>query len=322
MLDLNFIREHPDEVKAAMRKLFADAPIDDILTLDVQRRSLLAQVEKLKAQRNAVSKEIGKMKEAASREAKILEMRTVGDQIDALDVQVKGTDDRLRELMLTVPNLPDESVPVAPDETHNVVTVQEGEATRQEWQIPHWDLGPMLGIIDFERGVKISGTRFYVLKGPGARLQRALITWMLDVHMVQGYAEVYPPFMVRSDCLVGTGQLPKFADNQYHDAKEDLWMVPTAEVPVTNMYRDEILDGNLLPIHHVAYTACFRREQMSAGRDVRGIKRGHQFDKVEMVKFCQPEDSVQELATLIEDAREVCRQLAIRTVWCKCVRAT
>jgi seryl-tRNA synthetase len=169
----------------------------------------------------------------------------------------------------------------------------------------------MLGIIDFERGVKISGTRFYVLKGLGARLQRALITWMLDLHLAQGYAEIYPPFVVRSDCLIGTGQLPKFAENQYHDVQEDLWLIPTAEVPVTNLYRDEILDGDKLPIHHVAYTPCFRREQMSAGRDVRGIKRGHQFDKVEMVKFCKPEDSAYELETLIGNAREVCRLLGI-----------
>ena len=336
MLDLTFIREHPDEVKAAMGKLYADAPIDDILALDVQRRSLLGEVEKLKAQRNAVSKEIGKtlaphvtpgqstplgnprgmgqsagVKEAAGRQAKILEMRAVGEQIDALDAQVKATDARLNELMLTVPNLPDESVPVGPDESHNVVTAQEGGEVRQDWQLAHWDLGPMLGIIDFERGVKISGTRFYVLKGLGARLQRALITWMLDLHVAQGYTEIYPPFVVRSDCLIGTGQLPKFAENQYHDAKEDLWLVPTAEVPVTNLYRDEILDGDQLPIHHVAYTPCFRREQMSAGRDVRGIKRGHQFDKVEMVKFCKPEDSAHELETLIGHAREVCRLLGI-----------
>jgi seryl-tRNA synthetase len=308
---LNFIREHPGEVKAAMGKLYADAPIDGILALDVQRRALLGQVEQLKAQRNAVSKDIGKTKDVAEREAKKQDMRAVGDRIDALDAEVKATDAKLRELMLTVPNLPDESVPVAPDESHNIVTAQEGEAVRAEWQIPHWDLGPMLGLIDFERGVKISGTRFYVLKGLGARLQRALIAWMLDVHIAQGYTEVYPPVLVRSDCLVGTGQLPKFAENQYHDAKEDLWLSPTAEVPVTNMYREEILDGDQLPIHHVAYTPCFRREQMSAGRDVRGIKRGHQFDKVEMVKFCKPEDSMKELETLIENAREVGRLLKI-----------
>ncbi len=311
MLDLNYIREHPDQVKAAMKKLYADAPIDEILTLDAQRRRLLSEVEMLRAERNAASKEIGKTPAGPQREAKIAAMKQVGERIDALDAQVRETEGRLNELMLTVPNLPDDSVPVAPDESHNVVVAQEGEARREDWQSPHWDLGPMLGLIDFERGVKLSGTRFYVLTGLGARLQRALITWMIDVHLAQGYTEVYPPFVVRGECLVGTGQLPKFGENLYRDIEEDLWLVPTAEVPVTNLYRDEILEGAQLPIHHVAYTPCFRREKMSAGRDVRGIKRGHQFDKVEMVKFCKPEESRRELETLIEDARQVCRLLQI-----------
>jgi seryl-tRNA synthetase len=179
--------------------------------------------------------------------------------------------------------------------------------------VPHWDLGVALGIIDFDRGVKLSGSRFYVLKGEGARLQRALITWMLDLHVQEhGYTEVYPPYMVRSQVLVGTGSLPKFGDNLYHDAEEDFWWIPTAEVPVTNLYRDEILEGNQLPIYHVAYSPCFRREKMSAGRDVRGIKRGHQFDKVEMVKFVRPETSMQELAKLLDNAEDVCRGLDIR----------
>ncbi len=311
MLDLNYIREHPEQVKEAMKKLYAEAPIDDILALDARRRGLLSEVERLKAERNAVSKEIGKMKAAAEREAKIAAMKEVGKRIDELDAQVRETEASLNELMLTVPNLPDASVPVAPDESHNLITAQEGEATRQDWHSPHWDLGPMLGLIWFDRGVKISGTRFYVLHGAGARLQRALITWMLDAHIAQGYTEVCPPSLVRGECLVGTGQLPKFGENLYRDAEEDLWLIPTAEVPVTNMYRDEILDGDKLPIHHVAYTQCFRREKMSAGRDVRGIKRGHEFAKVEMVKFCKPEDSMKELETLVENAREVCRLLRI-----------
>ncbi|MBI5563516.1 MAG: serine--tRNA ligase, partial [Chloroflexi bacterium] len=176
---------------------------------------------------------------------------------------------------------------------------------------PHWDLGTALGIIDFERGVKVSGTRFYMLIGAGARLQRALISFMLDVHIGQGYTEVYPPYLVKRETLIGTGQLPKFAENQYFDQVDDLWLIPTAEVPVTNMYAGEILDGAKLPINHVAYTACFRREQMSAGRDTRGIKRGHQFDKVEMVKFCTPESSLDELAKLIDNAEEIARLLKI-----------
>lgn len=315
MLDLTFIREHTVEVKDAMAKLYADAPIDDILELDRQRRALLQEVEQLKNQRNTVSKEIGKMKDAAEREAKKAEMRAVGDRIDALDAQVRDVETRLNDLMLRVPNLPDPSVPVGKDESENVVVRVVGEPqTAQTLGFepkPHWDLGAALGLIDFERGVKVSGTRFYMLIGAGAQLQRALISFMLDVHLRQGYTEVYPPYLVKRQTLIGTGQLPKFAENQYYDQIDDLWLIPTAEVPVTNMYADEILDGDRLPINHVAYTACFRREQMSAGRDTRGIKRGHQFDKVEMVKFCTPETSMAELAKLIDNAEEVCRLLKI-----------
>lgn len=315
MLDLNYIREHVDEVKDAMAKLYADAPIDAILDLDRRRRALLQEVEQLKNQRNVVSKEIGKMKDAAEREAKKAEMRAVGDRIDGLDAQVREVETQLNDLMLRVPNLPDPSVPVGKDDTENIVTRVEGEPkTAQHFGFepkPHWDLGPALGIIDFERGVKISGTRFYLLIGAGAQLQRALISFMLDVHIRQGYTEVYPPYLVKRETLIGTGQLPKFAENQYFDQVDDLWMIPTAEVPVTNMYAGEILDGDKLPINHVAYTACFRREQMSAGRDTRGIKRGHQFDKVEMVKFCTPETSMDELAKLIDNAEEIARLLKI-----------
>jgi len=204
-------------------------------------------------------------------------------------------------------------VPDGKDESENRVVRTEGELPTFDFEPkPHWELGERLGIIDFERGIKISGSRFYVLVGAGARLQRALITFMLDVHTREhGYTEVYVPYMVKRECLVGTGQLPKFGDNLYHDAEEDFWFVPTAEVPVTNLYRDEILPAERLPIKHVAYTACFRREKMSAGRDVRGIKRGHQFDKVELVKFTRPEDSMQELEGLVRDAEDVLRRLEI-----------
>ena len=315
MLDLTYIREHTDEVKDAMAKLYADAPIDAILDLDRQRRAALQQVEALKQQRNTVSKEIGKMKDATEREAKKAEMRAVGDQIDALDAQVREVETHLNDLMLRVPNIPDASVPVGKDDTENIVTRVVGEPKKaQDFGFepkPHWDLGTALGIIDFERGVKVSGTRFYMLIGAGAKLQRALINFMLDVHIGQGYTEVYPPYLVKRETLIGTGQLPKFAENQYFDQVDDLWMIPTAEVPVTNMYAGEILDGAKLPINHVAYTACFRREQMSAGRDTRGIKRGHQFDKVEMVKFCTPESSLDELAKLIDNAEEIARLLKI-----------
>jgi seryl-tRNA synthetase len=315
MLDLTYIREHPNEVRDAMAKLYAEAPIDEILDLDKKRRALLQEVEQLKQQRNVVSKEIGKMRDAEEREAKKAEMRAVGDRITALDAEVSDVEARLNDLMLRVPNLPDPSVPVGKDDSENVVTRVVGEPkTAKDFGFepkPHWDLGTALGIIDFERGVKVSGTRFYMLVGAGAKLQRALISFMLDVHIGQGYTEVYPPYLVKREVLVGTGQLPKFAENQYYDQIDDLWMIPTAEVPVTNMYAGEILDGDKLPINHVAYTACFRREQMSAGRDTRGIKRGHQFDKVEMVKFCTPETGMDELAKLIENAEEIARLLKI-----------
>jgi seryl-tRNA synthetase len=315
MLDLNYIREHTDEVKQAMASLYAEAPIDQIVELDKQRRDLLQTVETLKQQRNVVSKEIGRMKDEAAREAKKTEMRAVGDEIDRLDAEIRDVETRLNDLMLVVPNIPDPSVPVGKDESENKVLRIIGEPKKKAdfgfEPKPHWDLGTALNIIDFERGTKVSGTRFYMLLGLGARLQRALITWMLDVHIQQGYQEVYPPYLVKREVLVGTGQLPKFADNQYFDSQDDLWMIPTAEVPVTNMYGDEILDGARLPINHVAYTACFRREQMSAGRDTRGIKRGHQFDKVEMVKFTTPESSMAEFYQLLDNAEEICRLLKI-----------
>ncbi|HET7376508.1 MAG TPA: serine--tRNA ligase, partial [Anaerolineae bacterium] len=226
-----------------------------------------------------------------------------------------GLETRLNDLMLVVPNIPDPSVPVGKDESENKVLRIVGKPKQREdfgfEPKPHWDLGTALNIIDFERGVKVSGTRFYMLLGLGARLQRALVTWMLDVHIKQGYTEVYPPYLVKREVLIGTGQLPKFAENQYYDQIDDLWMIPTAEVPVTNMYGGEILDGARLPINHVAYTACFRREQMSAGRDTRGIKRGHQFDKVEMVKFTTPEASMAEFYQLLDNAEEICRLLKI-----------
>ena len=315
MLDLNYIREHTDEVKQAMASLYADAPIDQIVELDKQRRDLLQKVETLKQQRNVVSKEIGRMKDEADREAKKTEMRSVGEQIDRLDAEIRDVETRLNDLMLVVPNMPDASVPVGKDESENKVLRIVGEPKKKDdfgfEPKPHWDLGTALNIIDFERGVKVSGTRFYMLLGLGARLQRALVTWMLDVHIQQGYIEVYPPYLVKREVLIGTGQLPKFAENQYFDSQDDLWMIPTAEVPVTNMYGNEILEGARLPINHVAYTACFRREQMSAGRDTRGIKRGHQFDKVEMVKFTTPESSMNEFYKLLDNAEEICRLLKI-----------
>ncbi|MBC7264470.1 MAG: serine--tRNA ligase [Chloroflexi bacterium] len=313
MIDLKFIREHPDEVKKALVQLNTTAPIDEILSLDERRRQLLKESEALKARRNAVSREISTLKDEGQRQSLIAEMRAVGDQIKALDGQVRQVDEQLQDLLLQVPNMPHPSVPIGRDESENVVVRTPIPPRDLGFEaLPHWELGPTLGLLDFERGVKISGTRFYILKGLGAKLQRALITWMLDLHVQKhGYTEVYPPFVVRRECLVGTGQLPKFGDNLYYDAEDDLWLIPTAEVPVTNLHRDEIFEAEDLPIYYVAYTACFRREKMSAGKDTRGIKRGHQFDKVEMVKFVRPETSMEELERLVDNAEDVCRELDI-----------
>ena len=313
MIDLKLIRENPDLVREAMGSLFAEAPIDEILDLDRRRLDLLHEVEEMKAGRNAASKDIGATKDPDERQRKIDGMRGVSDRISELDDAVREVSEALDARLLEVPNLPHPDVPVGRDDSENVVTQTEGEPPEFAFEPrTHWELGPELGIIDFERGAKISGSRFYVLKGDGARLQRALIAWMIDLHVDRhGYTEVYPPAMVRSECLVGTGNLPKFGENLYRDAEEDFWFIPTAEVPVTNLYREEILDGDSLPIYHVAYTPCFRREKMSAGKDVRGIKRGHQFDKVEMVKFCTPDTSDAELESLLEAARDVGRELEL-----------
>ncbi len=314
MLDITLIREQPEQVKAALLSLNADpTQVDVILTLDARRRELLTQVEALRGERNRVSKKISRLREQAERERLIAEMRQVGDRISALEEELRQVESDLKTAMLAVPNLPHESVPVGPDETHNVVVRQWGEPGEFDFEpVPHWDLGPELGILDFERGVKLSGSRFYILRGAGARLQRALIAWMLDVHTREhGYTEIYSPYIVKEECMWGAGQLPKFADNIYHDVEDDLWLVGTAEIPLTNLHRDEILDGDDLPVRYVAYTACFRREKMSAGRDVRGIKRGHQFDKVEMYKFVTPETSYDELEAMVEDGLDICRRLGI-----------
>ncbi len=326
MIDIKLIRDDPDWVKAEMHKLQAQAPIDEILELDLCRRRLLTQVEELKAQRNQVSKGIGPLQgrikkaqgtEKTGLEAQFEELRQqmgkVGDRIAALDQEIGEVDARLNQDMLQVPNLPDATVPVGMDESENVVVRQEGSLPEFGFEpLAHWDLGPMLGILDLERGIKLSGTRFYVLKGMGALLQRALIAWMIDLHVTRhGYTEIYPPFVVQEKCLVGTGQLPKFADNLYHDVEDDFWWIPTAEVPLTNLHREEIIEPGVLPLYYVAYTPCWRREKMSAGRDVRGIKRGHQFDKVEMVKVVEPGTSSQELMSLIDNAEDVCRALGL-----------
>jgi seryl-tRNA synthetase len=313
MLDINLIREQPDRVRTALRKRQMDAsPVERVLELDGQRRDLIQQVETLKADRNAVSKEIGQMKDPGERQAKIEAMRAVGERINALDARLREVEAQLEALLSEIPNIPDPNVPVGADERDNVVIKTVGAIPEFDFEPqPHWELGPALGIINFEQGVKITGSRFYVLSGAGARLQRALIAWMLDLHARQGYTEKYPPFMVKGAVLYGAGQLPKFADNLYRDHEEDLWMVPTAEVPLTGLHMDDILEEADLPRHYTAYTPCFRREKMSAGRDVRGIKRGHQFDKVEMYMFCRPEEAGAGFEKMVADAEQTCAELGL-----------
>jgi seryl-tRNA synthetase len=313
MLDINLIRENPELVRTSLKNRQMDASsVDDILRLDEQRRTLLTEVEKLKAERNAVSKEISKMKDATERETKIAAMREVGDKIAALDKEVTDVEVELTALTSSLPNIPDERTPIGVSEDENIVLRTVGDLPRFDFEPKaHWDFGPALGIIDFERGTKITGSRFYVLSGAGARLQRALISFMLDLHVRQGYTEKYLPFMVKYDTVYGAGQLPKFADNLYKDHEEDLYLVPTAEVPLTGMHMGEILDEAQLPLMYTGYTPCFRREKMSAGRDVRGIKRGHQFDKVEMYMYAKPEESDALLEKMCEDAEATCAALGL-----------
>ncbi len=314
MLDIRLIREELDSVKQRLELVGCEpAQVDGVADLDRRYRELLAAVEQMRSQRKKASKTIGSMSPGAEQDAAKAEVRALGEKMGEAEKQLAELEEQRSRAMLELPNLPHPGVPPGADDAANSVTRVEGEQRQFDFSPrPHWELGEELGIIDFERGVKISGSRFYVLRGDGARLQRALISFMLDLHTREhGYTEVYPPAMVRAECLYGTGSLPKFGDNLYRDVEEDFWFIPTAEVPVTNMYRGETLRGEDLPIKHVAYTPCFRREKMSAGRDVRGIKRGHQFDKVEMVKFVDPETSDAELMELIDNAEDVCRRLGI-----------
>lgn len=302
MLDLKFIKEHTDEVRRAVANRQMAAPIDEILALDDLRRQKITRLDELRRLRKEASKE--------RNEDKGKELRC---EVKALEDEIKEIETRLYELLLEMPNIPQPSVPLGKDETENVIVYQPEELPGFDFEPrPHWELGEKLGIIDFERGAKISGTRFYILKGAGAKLQHALIRFMLDLHTKEhGYLEIYPPFMVKKECLYGSGNLPKFADNLYHDAEDDLWFIPTAEVPLTNLHRDEILPPGKLPLYYVAYTACFRREKMAAGKDTRGIKRGHQFDKVEMYKFTEPSESNKELDKMVDNAEDVCRKLGL-----------
>ncbi len=304
MLDIKIIRENPDLVKKAIKDRNDSAPVDEVLRLDAERRQNIVKLDKLRQERKAVSKEREKAQERG---------RALRAEIQELEEEVKKIDDRLQELLLQIPNIPQSDVPIGKDDCDNVNVRTWGEPRKLSFEAkPHWTLGEDLKIIDFERGVKLAGSRFYVLKGMGARLQRALITFFLDLHTQKhGYQEIYPPYMVKRECMVGAGQLPKLAENIYHDAEEDYWFVGTAEIPLTNLHRDEILPAEELPLYYCAYTACFRREKMSAGKDTRGIKRGHQFDKVELYKFVTPETSNDELEKLLHDAEDVCQKLGL-----------
>jgi len=314
VLDIKRIRSNPEEVKEALRKRQGDYPIDKVLEIDKKRRNLLTEMEQMKAKQNQVSKEIPKLKKEGKDVSEVLEeMRKLSDTIKELDDQVKELDNQLREELLGIPNIPNESVVEGKSDEDNVEMRKWGEPTSFNFEPKaHWDLGVELGILDFERASKLTGARFSLFKGKGALLERALINFMVDLHVNQhGYTEMLPPFMVNRASMTGTGQLPKFENDMFHLPSKDFFLIPTAEVPLTNYYRDEILDEDMLPIYLTAYTPCFRQEAGSAGRDTRGLIRNHQFDKVEMVKFSKPETSYEELESLTNNAEEVLQKLGL-----------
>jgi seryl-tRNA synthetase len=314
MLDIKLIREQPDLVRTKLIQTGVDgSEVERVLEADARRRKLQHQLDDMRARRTRESKELGKAT-PAERESKRAEMRQLGEEIASGERELAGLESECERMLLMLPNLPRDWVPVGKDENENKIVRAEGTVQKFTGFKPrtHWEIGEHLGIMDFERGVKIAGTRFHFLVGMGARLERALIAWMLDLKTrEQGYLEVAPPLMVNTAAAIGSAHLPKFEDTMYRDWQEDFWFIPTAELPLTNMYSREILEAERLPIYLTAYTPCFRREKMSAGRDVRGIKRGHQFDKVEMVKVVHPSTSDAELDKLVEDACEVCRRLEI-----------
>ncbi|MAG36429.1 MAG: serine--tRNA ligase [Dehalococcoidia bacterium] len=311
MNDLRFIREHPDAVREALAHRRDDSPLDELLQADSERRELLGESEALKARRNEVSRQIGRMKDRGAAASTIEEMRKVGSRIAELDREVADRQDRIEEIMLWMPNLPHESVPVGSDDDDNTIVHTWGTPRTFDFEpLPHWELGERLGILDLPRAAKLSGAMFTMLRGAGARLSRALITWMLDLHVEQhGYTEIAPAHLVRREVMVGTGQLPRLEDDSYRVAEDDTFLIPTAEVPVTNLHRDEILGEADLPLYYAAYTPCYRREAGAAGKDTRGMLRVHQFDKVEMVKIVAPEDSYAELESLLANAEAVLQAL-------------
>ena len=314
MLDMKFVRENPEAVLAGLQKRGSALTLDDFLALEKKRREVLTEVEALKSRRNTVSQEISRLKKAKEdAEALILEMRSVGEKISELDETVRQVETELKEILLSIPNLPHASVPVGRDEADNPEVRRVGEVPSFAFEPKaHWDLGEDLGILDFERGAKVTGARFTFYRGLGARLERALINFMLDVHTREhGYTEFFPPFIANKESMTGTGQLPKFAEDMFKLEGLDYYLIPTAEVPITNLHRGEILDAKDLPRYYTAYSACFRAEAGSAGRDTRGLIRQHQFNKVEMVKFCLPENSYDELEKLVGNAERILQLLEL-----------
>lgn len=317
MLDLKKIRTNPDEIKKALKNRgedFQESTIDEILALDEERRKILVEVENLKSKRNQVSAEIPKLKKAGEDVQGIMaEMRELGDKIKEFDTKVSEVDSKIEYILLRIPNIPNPQVPEGETDEDNIEIKKWGEATKFDFEAKaHWDLGTDLDILDFERGGKVAGSRFTMYKGLGARLERAVISYFLDKHTFEnGYEEVLPPYMVNRDSMTGTGQLPKFEEDAFKVENNGYFLIPTAEVPVTNMYRNETFKGDELPVKHVAYSACFRAEAGSAGRDTRGLIRQHQFNKVELVKFCKPEQSYEELDKLVKDAESVLQGLKL-----------
>ena len=311
MLSIELIRNDPEYVHRALHSRGEEVEFEALMEFDRSRRQLIQKGDALRARRNEASKRIATMEEKP--QDLIEELRHVGDDIKLSEQRVTELESEMNDLLLELPNIPHSQVPLGSGEEDNVVVRSWGEPRSFDFTpSPHWELGEQLGIIDFPRGVKLSGTRFFVLTGMGAKLERSLINWMLDLHTVEhGYLEVYPPAVVRREVMEGSGNLPKFGSNLYHDEEDDLWLVPTAEVPLTSLHRSEILPPGSLPLCYVACTPCFRREKAAAGRDTRGIKRVHQFDKVEMYKFVEPESSDAELESLVANAEDVCRRLGV-----------
>lgn len=314
MLDAKMIRANPEKVEAALEKRNMPGALNNFLSLDEQRRNLLTRVEEIKSFRNKASQEVGALKKQGQNADELMEkVRQVGQEIKDLDDQLKVIESDMEKILLNIPNMPHESVPAGPDENSNVEIRKWGEPRRFDFEpLAHWDIGPNLDILDFERAAKLSGARFTVYKGWGAKLERAVINFYLDVHTGEhGYREIFPPFMVNAECMTGTGQLPKFAEDMFKVEGREMYLVPTAEVPLTNLYREEIIDGKELPLYMTAYTACFRAEAGSHGRDTRGIIRQHQFNKVELVKIVDAETSFDELEKMTRDAERVLQLLEL-----------